>query len=109
VNPTAALHSCLDKCTFIGEVFTGTSSHGNALALFLTLGLPFVWLAFKSKARLWMMIYLGFLIAISGSRTSLAVAGAVIAVLWITSPNLAGRTATARASVFAKITAITVS
>ena len=108
VRPESALSACLDKCTIIGQVFTGTSSHGNALALFITLGLPFVWLAFSGAGRLWMTTYLVFLVAISGSRTSLAVAALVVLVLLLARPQLTGHTATARAPGFVKATALAV-
>lgn len=93
VNPTAAFNPCLDKCTFIGEIFSGAVTHGNSLAIFLTLGLPFVWMAFTGKSRILMIGYVFFLIVISGSRTSLASALLVLVVLLVVAPrtDAAGR------------------
>lgn len=90
VNPTASLQACSDKCTFLGEIFTGASSHGNGLALMLTLGLAFVWLATKGRTRIWLVAYMLFVLATTGSRTALAVGAAVTAVLIVTRVGLTG-------------------
>lgn len=105
VHPNASIQPCSDKCTFVGEIFTGAASHGNGLALILTLGLPFVWLATRGKTRLWLVFYVLFVVGATGSRTSLTVAMIVTAVLALTRAGLKDNRGEGRFPAFAGLAA----
>lgn len=89
-KPEAAFQECNEKCTFVGQIFTGVSSHGNGLALLVTLGLPFVWLATERKTRYWLIAHLLLIIGISGSRTALATACVVVLVMAVMRVRVSG-------------------
>jgi O-antigen ligase len=88
VNESAAVLPCTAKCTVFGSIFTGAASHENALALLVTVGIPFVWLAFKGRTKVWLMSYLLFIVVATGSRTSLASAVIVCIVILATNPTI---------------------
>lgn len=88
VNYDAAVQTCTVKCSEVGVIFSGGTPHGNSLGLAMTLGLPFVYLIFTGKARIWMSAYVIFLVGASGSRTSLAVACLTLLVLIICRPTV---------------------
>lgn len=109
VNPAGSIQACSDKCTFVGEIFTGAASHGNGLALMLTLGLAFVWLATQGKTRLWLVSYVLFVVGATGSRTSLIVAACVVVVLAVTRVRLTGNQGEGRFPAFAGLAAASAS
>lgn len=97
VSPSTASTACSYKCTWAGDILSGVTSHGNALALALTLGLPMVWLLYGGWARLILVAYLILMISVSGSRTSLAVAFVLVLMLGAINPSLEGTAVRARA------------
>ncbi|KLL96068.1 hypothetical protein NJ76_19580 [Rhodococcus sp. IITR03] len=90
VRPERVFMECSAKCSVIGEIYTGASTHGNTVGLITAAGLPFVWLAFTGKVRLWMVLYLALNLAASGSRTAMAAAGVTLVALIITQPAAEG-------------------
>lgn len=105
-KPEAALQKCSDKCTLVGEIFTGLSSHGNGLALLVSLSLPFVWLATERKTRFWLVLHMLFIVAISGSRTALAAALLVVFVLCVMRVRVSGDVVKGRGASFGILTAV---
>ncbi|MGN7252776.1 O-antigen ligase family protein [Arthrobacter sp. SAFR-014] len=106
LRPDAAIQQCVDKCTFAGEILTGGFSHGNGLALFVTLGIVFTWLVANGKSQLWITGYLLLIVALSGSRTSLVSAVLTVFVLTVTKASLVRGRVTGRRSIFGVVAAL---
>jgi O-antigen ligase len=79
----AASVPCVVKCGPLGVLYTGTAIYGNGFGLILVLGLPFVLLAFSGRLRTITVIGMGVSLLVTGSRTSIAVAAAVLALFLI--------------------------
>ncbi|MEV8193901.1 O-antigen ligase family protein [Rhodococcus pyridinivorans] len=90
VRPERVFMECSAKCSILGEIYTGASTHGNTVGLITAAGLPFVWLAFTGKVRLWMVLYLALNLAASGSRTAMAAAAVTLVALILTQPAAEG-------------------
>ncbi|MBS9375445.1 hypothetical protein GON09_004462 [Rhodococcus sp. B50] len=90
IRPDQAFVECSAKCSVFGEIYTGAATHGNTVGLIAAAGLPFVWLAFTGRARLWMVLYVALNLLASGSRTALTAAAVTAVVLIITQPAVEG-------------------
>ncbi|MDI9948781.1 O-antigen ligase family protein [Rhodococcus sp. IEGM 1305] len=101
VNSAAAIQTCTVKCSIGGIIFSGPTSHGNSLGLILACGLPFVWMAFRGQARVWLVIYVAANLALSGSRTAMLAGAAGLVVLVVTNPSIQGRIVSGRNQWFA--------
>lgn len=82
-TPHLAFEECATKCTFAGEIYGGAASHPNALGLILTISLPFLWLSSNGRTRTWFVGSTLLIVAMSGSRTSLAAAAATVLLLML--------------------------
>ncbi|QMU22880.1 O-antigen ligase family protein [Gordonia rubripertincta] len=79
---------CTAKCTFAGEIFMAATTHGNTLGLIMAVSIPFVWLAFSNWTKWWMLAFVIFNLALSGSRSALAVGLITMVVLGMSNPSL---------------------
>lgn len=75
-----------DKCGIAGEFYMAATSHGNTLGMITAVGIPFIWLAFTGRTRLWMLGYVGLNLVLTGSRTAILAGVIVMAVLLLTQP-----------------------
>lgn len=76
------------KCGFLGFNFRGVLDNENALALYLALALPFVYIAFGGWQGLVMSGYMASLILLSGSRSGSLAAILTFAVLALVRPDI---------------------
>ncbi|WP_407726264.1 O-antigen ligase family protein [Rhodococcoides fascians] len=76
-----------DKCAVTGDFYMAATSHGNTLGLITAVGIPFIWLAFTGRTRLWMLAYVGANLVLTGSRTAMFAGAAVALVLFLTRPT----------------------
>jgi hypothetical protein len=76
------------ECGVLGVNFRGVFHHENALAIFLTLALPFVYIGFASWEGTVLSAYLLGLILISGSRTGLVAAVVTFVAIVLVRPNI---------------------
>lgn len=83
VRPDLATQACGDKCTFAGEIYSGPASHANGLGLIMVAALPFVWAAVCGRTRAFLAANILLVVALTGSRTSLAAAAGIVLVLII--------------------------
>ncbi|KTS13612.1 O-antigen ligase family protein [Microbacterium testaceum] len=86
---TAAVSPCGDKCGLFGIVLQGALGNGNGTGLLLALALPAVYLAFTQIDRWALVAFMAFVIASTGSRTSLNATIVVIAVFAVSRPDVA--------------------
>jgi O-Antigen ligase len=81
VTPAFAAMPCgIDKCGLLGFNARGFFENENALALYLTLAMPFIYLAFRRVGGALVCAYVLFVVLLSGSRSG-AIAGTVTFVL----------------------------
>lgn len=76
------------KCGVLGFNFRGVLDNENALALYLALALPFVYIAFGGWEGLVMSAFVTSLILLSGSRSGALAAILTFAVLVLVRPNI---------------------
>jgi hypothetical protein len=89
VNPGFAALQCTgDKCGVLGFVFRGILENENALALYLALAMPLVYIAFEGWAGAALVTYMAFLVALTGGRTGTIAAFVTYALLLIVRPSL---------------------
>jgi hypothetical protein len=77
-----------DKCGLLGFNFRGWLDNENAIAMDLTLALPFVYLGFGRRSGTILSTYLLFLVLLSGSRTGTAAAVATYVLLIVVRPDI---------------------
>jgi O-antigen ligase len=80
--------SCSSKCTFAGEIYMATTTHGNTLGLITAAAIPFIWLAFEGRSKWWLIAYAVFNLALSGSRSALVVGLISLVALLISAPRI---------------------
>jgi hypothetical protein len=89
---------CHGACSPPG--FTGVLPNENLLGIALTASIPFAYLGFRGRSRVWLCVYLAAMAAATGSRTAAGGAFISLAALLIVRPRLdAVRRASARALV----------
>jgi O-antigen ligase len=90
VHPDFSAVACKagSKCGVLGFNFQGTLDNENAIALYLALAIPFVYIAFRGWEGLVMVTYMAFLIALTGSRSGLLTAVITVGVLVLARPDI---------------------
>jgi len=76
------------KCGPMGFNFQGILENENALALYLALAMPFVWIAFDTWEGRWLCAFMVLLAVLTGSRTGAGSAVATFVVLLLTRPSI---------------------
>ncbi|CAA0128263.1 Uncharacterised protein [Mycolicibacterium vanbaalenii] len=76
------------KCGLLGFNFRGVLDNENALALYLALAMPFVYIGFRGWEGLVMAAYLTFLVVTTGSRSGTLTALVTLAVLLVARPDI---------------------
>lgn len=72
IRPAESWYPCPDeKCLISEEVFTGITTHGNSLGLFVAFCLPILWISWSGRNRLLWVSPAVVLLLLSGSRTAL--------------------------------------
>ncbi|MGO4441823.1 O-antigen ligase family protein [Mycobacterium sp. 2YAF39] len=82
-----------DKCGILGFVYGGIHGNENAFAMLLTLGMPFVYIAFRSWEGLPLCAYLLAMILMTGSRSSSIAAVITFVALMALRPDIRRPTA----------------
>jgi O-antigen ligase len=91
---------CSRKCTVLGSLLTGVFPNANLLGLALAAAIPFAYLGFRGRARLWFPLYLAGMTLATGSRTAIVAAVATVIVLLIVRPRVdADRTTPGRIAI----------
>lgn len=78
------------KCGLLGFNFRGVLDNENALAIYLALAMPFVYIAFRGWEGVVMAAYLTFLVLITGSRSGTLTALVTFAALVVMRPGVRG-------------------
>ncbi|MEW5808579.1 MAG: O-antigen ligase family protein [Actinomycetota bacterium] len=76
------------KCGIFGFNFRGVLDNENALALYLSLAMPFVYIAFRGWEGIVMCAYMTTMILMTGSRSGTLAALATLAALLIMRPDI---------------------
>jgi O-Antigen ligase len=87
VSYATTVAPCERKCGVLGTLYFGVFNNENQLGVVLLCTLPFVWLAFEGRRRLILTLYLIALVASTGSRTSTAVAVALLLAFAVIQPR----------------------
>lgn len=90
VVPDKVFMDCRDKCSVVGELYMAATPHSNTLGLITAIGIPFVWLAFSGRIRIWLLIYIVANLVITGSRTAMFAGAVTFVVLILTNPTNRG-------------------
>jgi O-antigen ligase len=89
---------CQGACNGLG--LTGVLPNENLLAVILTASIPFTYLGFRGRARVWLTLYVAGMAIATGSRTALGASLITLVLLAIVRPGLdQGRTPLARMAV----------
>jgi O-antigen ligase len=80
---------CRGACSGLG--FTGVLPNENLLGVALTASIPFAFLGFRDRSRIWFVLFLAGMAAATGSRTAAGAAIITLLVLLIVRPSLDGR------------------
>ena len=90
---------CSHLCV-LGPGFAGVFPNQNMLGTTLLVALPFVYLGFRGRARIWLVVYLAGMAFASGSRAAMLGAVIVVVALLVVRPRLdADRPAPVRAAI----------
>jgi O-antigen ligase len=79
---------CSRKCTVLGSLLAGVFPNANLLGLALAAAIPFAYLGFRGRARIWFALYLAGMTVATGSRTAIAAAVATVVFLLIVRPRV---------------------
>jgi hypothetical protein len=89
VQPNLSVVPCrINKCGILDFMFRGTFEHENALAMFLVLAMPFVFIGFASWEGPFLSAYLLGLVLFTGSRSGIAAGVVTFVVLILVRPNI---------------------
>ncbi|MFC8671864.1 MULTISPECIES: hypothetical protein [Streptomyces] len=90
VEPMSVLRECRadNPCGLLGIHYAGIFTNENILSLFLTLGIPFVWLGLRGRARVFLAFYLAVLAVATGSTLAAVTAVATMTLLVLLRPAL---------------------
>lgn len=89
VHPADAFRACrVDKCGLAGALYSGAFSNENTFGLTLALSGSFVWLALRGRARLVLVLYVVGSVVLTGSRTAMAAAVALVVALVLLRPDV---------------------
>jgi hypothetical protein len=77
-----------DKCGALGVLFRGVFDNENALALYLAIAMPFVFIAFGVRIGTVLSAYLLLLVLITGSRSGMVAAAVTFVLLVVVRPSL---------------------
>lgn len=78
---------CRDDCV-LGAALTGVFPNENLLATALVATLPFVYLAFRGKLRIWLLLFVAGTAIATASRGAIAITVVVVAALLVLRPGL---------------------
>lgn len=70
IIPDQALMKCVNKCTLLENLASGSASHYNQLGMAMALGFSFVWFNFYGKWRYFFVSFILLTLYLSGSRTA---------------------------------------
>lgn len=87
---------CERKCGALDLLYFGVFNNENQLGVILVSTLPSVWLVFAGRHRVILSLYIVGLVAVTGNRTSTAVAIAILALCMATRPTFLGSGASGR-------------
>src|SRR5882757_5771050 len=99
VNKDFSVFSCTtdtltaDKCGLLGFNFRGILENENAIAMYLTLGMPFVYIGFGSWEGMTLSAYILCLTLLTGSRSGMTAAAITFVALILLRPNIRQPTA----------------
>jgi hypothetical protein len=82
-----------DKCGLLGFNFRGILENENAIAMFLTLGMPLVYIGFGSWEGMTLSAYILCLTLLTGSRSGMTAAAVTFLALILLRPNIRQPTA----------------
>jgi O-antigen ligase/polysaccharide polymerase Wzy-like membrane protein len=94
VFPCTADSYTADKCGLLGFNFRGILENANAMAMFLTLAVPFVYIGFGSWQGPVLSAYTVGLILLTGGRSGMIASAVTLAALIILRPNIRNAVAT---------------
>ena len=77
---------CQGACSGLG--FTGVLPNENLLGISLAAAMPFVYLGFRGRARVWFVIYLAGMACATGSRTAIGASLITLLALLVVRPGL---------------------
>ena len=77
---------CRGACSGLG--FTGVLPNENLLGISLAAAMPFVYLGFRGRTRVWFVIYLAGMAAATGSRTAIGASLITLLALLVVRPGL---------------------
>ncbi len=89
LNPDFSTFACTaDKCGLLGFNFRGWLDNENALAMYLTLAMPFVYVAFGPRSGMVLSTYVLFLVLLTGSRSGAVAAVVSYVLLLVVRPDI---------------------
>ena len=77
---------CQGACSGLG--FTGVLPNENLLGITLAAAIPFAYLGFRGRARVWLVVYLAGMAAASGSRTAIGASIIALVALFVVRPSV---------------------
>lgn len=75
------------KCGLLGFNLHGISDNENALAMSMTLAMPFIYMAFRGWQGTFLTLYVAGMVTLTGSRTGLVTAGVTLLALLVIRPD----------------------